>query len=111
MNKKISVDLSRTRTTEQLHAVLKNVFGFPDFYGSNYPALVDCWSSLRYPDDGMSAVVLDALDDRLELHVSDLASCSEDVIRTLISAVEAVNNRARLNGLEEVILLVLNESR
>jgi hypothetical protein len=57
----------------------------------------------------MSALVLDALDDRLELCVNGLASCSEDVIRTLISAVEAVNNRARLNSLEAVILLVLNE--
>ncbi|MFI6308630.1 barstar family protein [Nocardia fusca] len=109
MNKRISLDLSGTKTVEQLHAVLKNVFGFPDFYGNNFPALVDCWSSLRYPDDGMSALVLDALDDRLELCVNGLASCSEDVIRTLISAVEAVNNRARLNSLEAVILLVLNE--
>lgn len=111
MDLKISVDLRSVKTTEQLHAELKEVFGFPDFYGHNYPALVDCWSSLRYPDDEMSAVVLEAKDDRLELSVDGLASCSEGVIRTLISAVEAVNERARLNGLDEVIVLVLNESR
>ncbi|OBB19135.1 hypothetical protein A5761_07360 [Mycolicibacterium setense] len=111
MDKTISVDLRRTKTTEQLHAVLKQAFGFPDFYGANYAALVDCWSSLRYPDDGMSSVVLDALEDRLELHVKGLASCPESVLRTLVSAVEAVNHRARLNSLEEVIVLVLNESR
>ncbi|QRY46897.1 barstar family protein [Mycolicibacterium boenickei] len=111
MDKKISVGLGSTKTTDQLHAVLKKAFGFPAFYGENFAALVDCWSSLRYPDDGMSTVVLDAPEDRLELHVKDLASCSEVVIRTLISAVEAVNGRARLNNLEEVIVLVLNESR
>lgn len=111
MDKKISVDLSGTKTTEQLHAVLKEAFGFPDFYGANYPALVDCWSSLRYPDDGMSRVVLDTLEDRIELHVTGLASCPESVVRTVISAVEAVNHRARLNSLEEVIVLVLNEAR
>ena len=111
MNKKILLDLSNTKTTEQLHAALKDVFGFPDFYGNNFPALIDCWSSLRYPDDGMSTVVLDAPEDHLEFHVHGLASCSEEVIRTMISAVESVNQRARLNNLDEVILLVLNESR
>jgi len=110
MNKKIAIDLTRTRTTAQLHAVLKQAFGFPSFYGENFPALVDCWSSLRYPDDGMSSVVLDALDDRLELHVTGLATCAEDVIRVLISAIESVNERARVNQLSEVIVLVLNES-
>ncbi len=109
MDKKIAIDLTGTRTTAQLHAVLKKAFGFPDFYGGSFPALVDCWSSLRYPSDGMSTVVLDALDDRLELHVSGLAACPEDVIRVLISAIEAVNQRARRNQLDEVILLVLNE--
>ncbi|WP_029109147.1 barstar family protein [Mycobacterium sp. URHD0025] len=109
MDKTISIDLSGTKTTEQLHAVLKKTFGFPDFYGGNYPALVDCWSSLRYPDDGMSSVVLDGLEDRLELHVKNLASCPESVVRTVLSAVEAVNHRARLNSLEELIVLVLND--
>ena len=91
MDKKIAIDLTRTKTTAQLHAVLRQAFGFPNFYGENFPALVDCWSSLRYPDDGMSSVVLDALDDRLELHVKGLASCTEDLIRFLISAIEWVN--------------------
>lgn len=98
------------QTLKQLHSVLKEAFGFPDFYGNNFPALVDCWSSLRYPDDGMSTVVLGGTEDQLELRVDGLASCPEEVIRTLISAVEAVNARAELNGLDEVILLALNES-
>jgi hypothetical protein len=25
--------------------------GFPDFYGANFHGLVDCWSSMRSPED------------------------------------------------------------
>lgn len=97
-------------TTAQLHTALRAAFGFPNFYGGNYPALVDCLSSLRYPDDGMSELVLDSLEDSVELRVSGADSCSEDVLHTLLSAVTAVNHRAKLNGLDDVILLELNES-
>lgn len=98
-------------TTAQLHAALSAVFGFPHFYGGNYPALVDCWSSLRYPDDQMSELVLDSLEDCVELRVAGAGSCSEDVLHTLLSAVTAVNHRAKLNGLDDVILVELTDSR
>lgn len=109
MNKAVTIDLRGTTTTDQVHVALSAAFGFPDFYGNNYAALVDCWSSLRYPSDGMSTLTLDSLEDRLELHVANLASCPTDVIRLILSAVEAVNHRARLNDLDEVLVLVLNE--
>ncbi|WP_219602506.1 barstar family protein [Mycobacteroides sp. LB1] len=111
MNKQISIDLTDTRTTGQLHELLKETFGFPDFYGRNFAALIDCWSSLRYPDDGMSAFTLDSPADCLHLHVTNLASRPEDVIRLLISAVEFVNQRALWNAQKPVIDLVLSESR
>lgn len=110
MDTRVTIDLTGVTTTARAHAVVREAFGFPDFYGANYAALVDCWSSLRYPDDGMSTVVLGSLDDRLELRITNLASSSEDVIRLLLSAVEAVNERERLNGLSEVIVVVLTES-
>src|SRR6266567_980845 len=96
MNKKFNIDLTGIHTIDQLHDLLKKAFGFPDFYGRNYPALVDCWTSLRCPQDGMSEVVLDSMNDCLELYLKNLASCTEEVIRTLISAAEAVNQRAIL---------------
>ena len=110
MNKSVALDLGGMTTTAQLHTALNAAFGFPNFYGGNYPALVDCWSSLRYPDDAMSELVLDSLDDSIELRVAGADSCSEDVLNTLLSAVVAVNHRATLNGLGDVILLELTES-
>lgn len=107
VTKTVAIDLTGATTTAEVHAILKRAFGFPDFYGANYAALVDCWSSLRYPSDGMSEVVLDSLEDRLELRVKGLASRSEDVIRLLLSAIEAVNERAEVSGPAEAIVLTL----
>lgn len=110
VNKSVALDLGGMTTTAQLHSALNAAFGFPHFYGGNYPALIDCLSSLRYPDDGMSDLVLDSLEDSLELRVVGADSCSEDVLRTLLSAVTAVNHRAKLNGLDDVILVELTAS-
>lgn len=110
VNKAIAVNIGGMTTTAQLHTALNAAFGFPDFYGGNFPALVDCWSSLRYPDDAMSEVVLDSLEDSIELRVAGADSCSEDVLQTLLAAVTAVNHRAQLNGLDDVILLELTKS-
>jgi hypothetical protein len=59
----------------------------------------------------MSELVLDSLEDCIELRVAGADSCSEDVLHTLLSAVTAVNHRAKLNGLDDVILVELTDSR
>ena len=38
------------------HAEFSRVFGFPDFYGQNMDAWIDCMSSLDCADDGMSDI-------------------------------------------------------
>lgn len=110
MNKTISFDLKTIKTIDQLHTLLKDSFGFPEFYGRNFPALVDCWSSLRHPSHELSQLHLDSLDDSLEMTLLDMSSCNDEVVRTLISAVELVNQRSALNKLGPVIKLVLGRS-
>jgi len=110
MNKAMTFSLKSIRTIDQLHTLLKDSFGFPEFYGRNFPALVDCWSSLRYPSHEMSKLHLDSLEDSLEMTLIDMSSCTEEVVKTLISAVELVNQRAALNKLSPVIKIVLNRS-
>jgi len=38
------------------HAVFARELGFPEFYGGNMNAWVDCMTSIDEPDDGMSTV-------------------------------------------------------
>ena len=42
------------------HSVCKRLFGFPDFYGRNMDAWIDCMTSLDNPRDGLTAVTVSA---------------------------------------------------
>lgn len=110
MIKTMALNLKSIRTVDQLHVLLMDSFGFPEFYGRNFPALVDCWSSLRHPSHELSKLHLDSMEDSLELTLLDMSSCGDEVVRTLISAVELVNQRAAQNDLSPVIKLVLSRS-
>ena len=53
---KVSLDCNKIKDWESFHDEFRRVFGFPDFYGKNMNAWVDCLTSLDAPEDGMTAV-------------------------------------------------------
>jgi RNAse (barnase) inhibitor barstar len=52
----VSIDCSRIRDWDSFHDEFASTFGFPDFYGRNMNAWVDCMTSIDQPDDGMTSV-------------------------------------------------------
>lgn len=50
---RIIIDASKITSTEALHDIFQEAFGFPDYYGRNMDAWIDCMSSL---DEEMSKV-------------------------------------------------------
>ena len=52
----VSLDTSRITDWDTFHAVFAEVFGFPNFYGRNMDAWIDCMTYLDDPDAGMTAV-------------------------------------------------------
>ena len=54
----IRVDARRLTDSAGLHAALSEAFGFPDSYGKNLDALVDCLTHLDNPKTAMSRVQL-----------------------------------------------------
>jgi RNAse (barnase) inhibitor barstar len=42
MRNEIRIDLSDVRTTEALHELLADTLSFPDYYGRNWDAFLDC---------------------------------------------------------------------
>jgi len=54
---KVAIDTAAISDWDSLHAVCKDAFGFPDFYGRNGNAFIDCLSYLE-EDDGMTRFVL-----------------------------------------------------
>ena len=52
----VRIDTARIRDWDSFHGVFAEAFGFPDFYGRNMDAWIDCLTYLDDPAAGMSAV-------------------------------------------------------
>jgi hypothetical protein len=50
----VSIDCAKIRDWESFHNEFAAAFGFPDFYGRNMNAWIDCMTSLDAPEDGMT---------------------------------------------------------
>ena len=93
---------------DAFHRESRTVFGFPDFYGCNMSAWIDCLSGLR-DDDGMSRFVL-APDETLDielLHAAVLRRRAPHILEALEECVGEVNQRYREHGEAEALRLLL----
>ena len=88
--KTIQIDCKDLRERD-LHKAFKDKLGFPDFYGMNWDALIDCLSCLREPTYGMTTVALEN-DEVLLINCNDLHSAKFD-IDVFLDVIEAVNAR------------------
>jgi len=52
----VRIDTARIQNWDSFHDVFAEAFGFPDFYGRNMDAWIDCLTYLDDPAAGMSAV-------------------------------------------------------
>lgn len=52
----VRIDTTRIRDWASFHDVFSETFGFPDFYGRNMDAWIDCMTSLDDPAAGMSTI-------------------------------------------------------
>lgn len=84
--------MSQITDWDSFHDTFAHLLGFPDFYGRNMDAWIDC---LTYEDDGMTAYPLQA-GDVLTLQLSNCrefrARCSE-IYQALIDSAAFVNWR------------------
>jgi RNAse (barnase) inhibitor barstar len=53
----VTLDGALLTDWDAFHAISRQAFGFPEFYGCNLSAWIDCLSYLR-DDDGMSSIRL-----------------------------------------------------
>ena len=52
----VSIDCAKIRDWNSFHDEFAAVFGFPEFYGRNMNAWIDCMTSLDEPDHGMTRI-------------------------------------------------------
>lgn len=93
---------------DSFHTVSQQVFGFPDFYGRNGNAWIDCLTYI-HKGDGMSNVILEG-DELLFIHVTDSAvwaSVAEEVYLAFLDFVAWVNQRSIDDGVSPRLALML----
>lgn len=91
----IEIDFSKIRDWDSFHSVFSEVMGFPDFYGNNNNAWIDCMSYIDDEDAGMSKVTVkpgESLDVIVTGSEKTIESKSE-VFLGFIDIVAAVNQR------------------
>jgi hypothetical protein len=95
---------------QSFHRVFRELMGFPDFYGANMEAWVDCMSDISRPDNpegGMTRIVV-AQGESLVIEIPETASFWErvpDIARDLVMCIAFVNQRAQANGDTSTIML------
>ena len=89
-NHSIEIDCSGM-TELSLNIKMKELLGFPDFYGMNWDAMIDCLSYMRQPSAVMSSVALND-DEALVIYCKNLSEASFD-IAVFIDVIRAVNER------------------
>lgn len=103
----VHLDGDKISNWRAFHDECKGTFGFPDFYGRNMDAWIDCMSTLR-EDDGMTRFKLRP-DETLEiqvLHSDSLRRTAPDIFRALSECVSIVNDDCIENGEKPALTLV-----
>jgi hypothetical protein len=106
----VNLDGEAIRDWPSFHAECRREFGFPEFYGNNMDAWVDCLSYLR-DDDGMSKFRL-GTDEvlRIEIrHAAALRAHAPDIPEELAFCVEAINDRYADYGEPPALELVFTD--
>lgn len=104
----IEIDFSEVKSLDDMHQLLKNELGFPDFYGKNVNALIDCLTSLRYPEDNMIATTIEK-NEVLEMKIKSLPMDSLLILNHFLIAIESVNQRYLDRGETTPIALILSK--
>lgn len=104
----VNLDGARIKDWDAFHTECQREFGFPDYYGRNMDAWVDCLSYLR-DDEGMSKFRLND-DEVLQIDVTNadlLKQHQPEILDELTFCIEAINDRYEDYGEKPALKLVL----
>jgi RNAse (barnase) inhibitor barstar len=106
--RRVRLETAQIHDWESFHRVFKETFGFPNFYGANMDAWIDCMSSITNPDEGMSEITVN-VGEVLVLEVSETESfkqrCPEQFL-ALVECAAFVNRRYVTGGISAPLSFV-----
>ena len=103
----VRIDARRIVDSDSFHDVFAEAFGFPDFYGRNMDAWIDCLTSLDVPSDGLTAIHTQpggVVTLQIE-NMDDFAERCPPLYEDLIDCAAFVNWRRVDRGMEPVLAL------
>ena len=106
--KTVRIDGGGITDKESFHKAFKEAFGFPDFYGMNMDAWIDCMSSLDCPESGLSELTIEE-GERLLIEFAGMEafkSREPKLFDALVECTAFVNQRYIGSGEAPAIALV-----
>ena len=104
---RVRIETKQITDWESLHAVFQEAFGFPDFYGRNMDAWIDCLTYLDDPDAGMTTIHVDT-GNVLVLCISGMTELKKrcpEIYESLVECSAFVNWRRIERGEPAVLAL------
>lgn len=104
------IDCEKIVDWQSLHDEFQRVFQFPDFYGRNMDAWIDCMTSIDEPGDGMTGIHCEKGEFlTIELvNVNELEGERLGLLTAIVDCVAFVNFRRMEIGEEPVLALSYN---
>jgi hypothetical protein len=107
----VALDCRSIRDRETFHSVFAEAMGFPDFYGRNMDAWIDCFTNVDDPSNGLTTIVAPVggvLVLKLE-NVQDFRTRCADLYADIIECSAFVNWRRMERGASPVLALSFAE--
>jgi hypothetical protein len=100
----VTIDCREIIDDSSFHEVFARKFGFPDFYGRNMNAWIDCMSYLDSPESGMSTIHCTP-GDIMTLHLENITELAPDLYAMLVECAAFVNWRRTTENEPAVLAL------
>ena len=91
----VRLDTTQITNWASFHSFFKEAFGFPDFYGANMNAWIDCMSCLTGDDEGFVKLKLSE-NEMLHIEITETENFNArqpNILNELIECSAFVNNR------------------
>jgi RNAse (barnase) inhibitor barstar len=101
------MDLSKVGDRDSFHAAFASAFGFPNWYGRNMDAWIDCMTNLDDPGRKLSRVLVtpgEVVTLQLD-HVKDFSTRLPDLYASIIEGAAFVNWRRLDKGRPSILAL------
>ena len=107
--KPLTLNLQDVDRLSIFYQQLSHTFGFPEFFGNNLDAAIDCLSSLYIKEEGLTNICLQQ-GEYLLLKVIGLSCCSSKIQRAFLTIIEATQEIWDELNIDGAILLYLHST-